>query len=85
MKDFLYITELFDLYGALLTAKQQECMKMHLAEDFSLKEIAEILGISRQAVHDSIKHAEKSLLDYEDKLKFYRRLEEIRKGKNYDI
>ena len=52
MEQLLYLSALFDFYGALLTEKQQECLKMHLFEDFSLSEIGEELGISRQAVYD---------------------------------
>ena len=54
MEQLLYLSALFDFYGALLTEKQQECLKMHLFEDFSLSEIGEELGISRQAVYDNI-------------------------------
>ena len=36
MEQLLYLSALFDIYGALLTEKQQECLKMHLFEDFSL-------------------------------------------------
>ena len=37
MEQFLYLSTLFDLYGALLTEKQQECLRLHLFEDFSLQ------------------------------------------------
>ena len=58
MEQFLYLSELFDLYGALLTERQQRCLELHLYEDFSLSEIGEELGISRQAVYDNIHRAE---------------------------
>ena len=58
MEQFLYLSTLFDLYGALLTEKQQECLRLHLFEDFSLSEIGEELGISRQAVYDNIHRSE---------------------------
>ena len=86
MEQLLYLSALFDFYGALLTEKQQECLKMHLFEDFSLSEIGEELGISRQAVHDTLKKAEQSLTEYEKKLGLVRKfvkssqaLEEIEK------
>ena len=41
MEQFLYLSELFDLYGALLTERQQRCLELHLYEDFSLSEIGE--------------------------------------------
>ena len=61
MEQLLYLSALFDFYGALLTEKQQECLKMHLFEDFSLSEIGEELGISRQAVYDNIHRSEKAM------------------------
>ena len=68
MEQLLYLSALFDFYGALLTEKQQECLKMHLFEDFSLSEIGEELGISRQAVYDNIHRSEKAMESYEAKL-----------------
>jgi predicted DNA-binding protein YlxM (UPF0122 family) len=68
MEQFLYLSELFDLYGALLTERQQRCLELHLYEDFSLSEIGEELGISRQAVYDNIHRAEAAMKSYEAKL-----------------
>lgn len=61
---------LIDFYGSLLTQKQLAYMNMHYYDDMSLAEIADIEKISRQAVHDTLKRAEQTILDYEDKLKF---------------
>ena len=62
------LSALFDLYGALLTEKQQKCLELHLFEDFSLSEIGEDLGISRQAVYDIIHRSEQAMEAYEAKL-----------------
>lgn len=70
----LRITLLFDLYGALLTGRQRECLEMHYLDDLSLAEIAEELGVSRQAVHDMLKRAEAILEEYEARLKLAERL-----------
>ena len=32
----LYLAQLYDIYGPLLTDKQQRCLEMHLLEDFSM-------------------------------------------------
>ena len=62
------ISMLYDFYGQLLTAKQQEILKLYNEDNYSLSEIAEEFGISRQGVHDAVKKAEKALHEYESKL-----------------
>jgi len=59
---------LYDFYSSLLTPKQRESLDLYYQQDFSLGEIAEESGISRQAVHDLLKRTEKILLEYEKKL-----------------
>ncbi len=67
--NFLRLSTLFDFYGVLLTKKQQDCLKMHLYEDWSLSEIAASLNISRQAAYDMIHRCTATLEKYESKLK----------------
>ncbi|MDE6200997.1 MAG: DNA-binding protein [Clostridiales bacterium] len=69
MSKDLNITRLCDAYGALLTAHRLEIIRNYYDDDLSLAEIAENLGITRQAALCSIKQAEKQLLEYESKLK----------------
>lgn len=59
---------MLDFYGNLLTEKMRKTMEMHYFDDFSLSEIAESENISRQGVQDTLKRAEKILIDYENKL-----------------
>lgn len=65
-----YISQgiLYDFYGRLLTAHQQKIYKDVVFNDYSLSEIAENEGISRQGVSDLIKRCDKSLIAYEEKL-----------------
>ena len=69
MSKDLNITRLCDAYGALLTEHRREIIRSYYDYDLSLAEIAENLGITRQAALCSIKQAEKQLLSYESKLK----------------
>ena len=71
---------LFDYYGKLLTDKQFEIVDHYYNEDLSLSEIAEIHGISKQAVSENLKRAEKKLYDYENKLLLVERNQKISKG-----
>ena len=59
---------LLQIYGELLTNKQQEVASLYYDYDLSLAEISENLGISRQAVLDSLHNACDSLRYYEEKL-----------------
>lgn len=59
---------LFDFYGNLLTEKKQHVMRLYHEENLTLSEIAEDAGVSRAAVHDSLKKAERQLADFENKL-----------------
>ena len=61
----------FEFYAALLTDKQMNYIELYYADDYSLAEIAEEFGVSRQAVYDNIKRTEKILEDYEMKLHMY--------------
>ena len=75
-EETLYRTMLFDFYGELLTAKQKEYFDLHYNADYSLSEIAEMTGISRQGVWDIIKRAEETLRKTEEKTGLIRRFRE---------
>ena len=67
------IVLLYDYYGDLLTDRQKECFEMRYYQDLSLGEIGEILGISRQGVHDNLSRTEALLRNMEAKTGCVRR------------
>ena len=83
MEKFVEQTLLYDFYGELLTERQQQVYETVVLEDYSLSEVAEELGISRQGVHDMIRRCNHTLEEYEGKLhlveKFIRIGDQIRK------
>lgn len=78
MEKFVEKTLLYDFYGELLTTKQREIYESVVLEDYSLSEVAEEMGISRQGVHDMIKRCNKALEEYEDKLHLVEKFINIR-------
>ncbi len=62
------INLLMDLYGNLLTKKQQAYLTYYYNENYSLSEIADEFEVSKNAVYDNLKRAEFILEEYEEKL-----------------
>ena len=68
MDEKIYERLLYDIYSGLLTAKQQEVMNLYFLYDNSLSEIADSLGLTRQAIYDSVKTSIAQLKNFENKL-----------------
>lgn len=64
----LKIPLLLDTYGDLLTERKRELADLYYSEDYSLAEISEVTGISRQGIRDSIKKTVSELYELEEKL-----------------
>ena len=79
MDEILKQTLLYDFYGELLTEHQKEIYSQVVLEDYSLSEVAEDLGISRQGVHDMIRRCNHTLEEYENKLHLVDKFLNIRK------
>lgn len=71
---------LYDFYGELLTEHQREIYEGIVYDNLSLGEIASEEGISRQAVHDIVKRCDKTLQDYEAKLKLVSKFVNIKEA-----
>lgn len=70
------VNMLFDFYAPLLKDRQREFTEMYYREDLTLSEIAELTGVSRQAVYDQLKRMEIVLEQYEEKLQLLARYQE---------
>ena len=66
--DALEMALLFDFYGGMLTDKQRDCFDMRYNQDLSLGEIAQMLGVSRQAVNDNLTRTEDLLRRMEENI-----------------
>lgn len=59
---------LLDTYGMFLTQRQRDIMDLFYNQDMSQSEIGDQMGISRQAVHDSLQKSGAQLMDFEKQL-----------------
>jgi predicted DNA-binding protein YlxM (UPF0122 family) len=82
MEKFVEMSLLFDFYGKVLTDRQQDIVDLYYMKDLSLGEIAEYLNISRQAVHDNLRRAERQLKNMEQRLGLVGRFSEDREKWN---
>ena len=77
MEERDYYIILYYLYSSLFSVKQKEYFEDYYFNNLSLSEISENVGVSRNAIHKSIKSIEKKLLFYEDNLKLYKKNLEV--------
>lgn len=75
MKELVYYTMLYDIYGNLLTDKQKEYFEAYYFNNLSLSELANIYNISRNAIHKQLKETIKRLENYEDNLRLAKKNE----------
>lgn len=73
---------LYDFYGELLTEHQKQVFEDLVYNNYSVSEIAESYGISRQAASDLIKRIDSILETYEAKLKLIARFSAIKQKIN---
>lgn len=73
MEEEVYLTILYDYYGALLTDRQKLYFTYYYFDNLSLQEIGDNLNVSRNAIHKELKVIKDKLYNYEEKLKLYDR------------
>jgi len=67
--DRLYkLSLLYDFYGELLKESSRQMFEDYVLNNYSLAEIAQERGISRQGVHDAVRRASIQLEEYEQRL-----------------
>lgn len=74
------MNDLLDWYENLLTKKQRDIMHYYYQQDLSLREIADELNISHNAVYDTITRASKRLEEVERQvgaLEMYQQLQRL--------
>lgn len=69
IKDIIRFNSLYDFYGELLTENQKRSFVFYYRLDYSLSEISNEIGISKQGVSENLKRAIKELDRFEDILK----------------
>ena len=69
MEKLIYLNNLYDLYGELLTDKQKLYFEEYYFNNLSYGEISEKYDISRAACFKQLKIIEEKLMEYEEKLK----------------
>ena len=77
MEKFVYLNELYDLYGELLTIKQKKYFEKYYFNNLSYGEMSIKYGISRNAIYHQLKLIEKKLNIFEEKLKLYSKKRKI--------
>ena len=77
IEERIYFNTLYDIYGKLLTKKQQEYFEEYYIDNLTLKEISENKKISRNGVYNQIKDALEKLKNYEQILKIYEKKQQI--------
>ncbi|HQA20008.1 MAG TPA: YlxM family DNA-binding protein [Bacilli bacterium] len=74
-----HLSNLFDFYESLLTSKQQEYFRYYYFDDLSLSEIANIYGVSRNAIYDVLQKTFSLLESYEEKLGLFKKYKQRQK------
>lgn len=77
MERNIYLCNLFDYYGDLLTETQVNYFKSYYFENLTLEEIKDNYNVSKNAVSKTIIEVEKKLEYYETKLHLYENRKKI--------
>ena len=84
MENFIYYSELYNIYKCLFTDKQKSILELYYNENLSLSEISDIENVSKSYIGKIIKESQNKLLFYEEKLGLYKK-DKLLKQKVNDI
>ena len=79
MDNRIHLISLYDIYGDLLTEKQQAYFEDYYFNNLSLQEICDLYSISRNAVHKQLKEVSDKLMRYEEVLELLSKKNKIKK------
>ena len=77
MEKFVYLIELYDLYGELLTEKQKKYFEDYYFNNLSYGEMSLKYKVSRNAIYHQLQLIEKKLKFFEEKLNLYSKKQKI--------
>ena len=77
MEEFVLYSELYDIYGGLLTSKQKEYFEDYYFNNLSFSEMADQYKVSRNAVFKQVHIVTDKLLEYERILRLKEKREKI--------
>jgi len=77
IEETIRLNNLFDIYKGLLTEKQKAYFSYYYRDDYSLSEVAELMDVSRNAVHEQVRNVVERLNHYEEILGFHKRKRQI--------
>ncbi len=78
MEETLHYTELYDLYGSLLTERQRSIFEDYFFENLTLEEIAQFDGVSKSSTAKTIKQIKVTLDETEKNLHFLEYMKKIK-------
>ena len=77
--DNIELVLMYDYYNLLLEDKEKIWFEYYYFDNMSLQEISENYGVSRNAVHKSLKKVKEKLIDYENKLHLIEKSNKLKK------
>ena len=77
LRELVELARLYDVYGSLLNDHKKEIFESYVLDNYSLAEIAEQVGISRQGVRDIVRRCSAELMELERKLGFLKKTDRI--------